>query len=37
MSAFGPFSATEEVDFTRLGESPLFLINGPTGAGKTSL
>jgi len=35
--AFGPFAGTEEIDFTKLGESPLFLINGPTGAGKTSL
>lgn len=37
MQAFGPFAGTEEVQFTDLGENPLFLINGPTGAGKTSL
>ena len=37
MSAFGPFSGTEIIDFTRLGEAPLFLINGPTGAGKTCI
>ncbi|RUO38569.1 hypothetical protein CWE13_02685 [Aliidiomarina shirensis] len=37
MQAFGPFAGTEEVPFTELGENPLFLINGPTGAGKTSL
>ena len=37
MSAFGPFAGTETIDFTRLGEAPLFLINGPTGAGKTCI
>jgi len=36
MTAFGPFAGTEAIDFRRLGENPLFLINGPTGAGKTS-
>ena len=35
--AFGPFAGTEQIDFTKLGESPLFLINGPTGSGNTSL
>ncbi|MFP3443184.1 AAA family ATPase, partial [Pantoea sp. SIMBA_133] len=25
------------MDFTALGKSPLFLINGPTGAGKSSI
>lgn len=37
MTAFGPFAGTEAIDFRRLGENPLFLINGPTGAGKTSI
>jgi len=37
LSAFGPFSGEEVVDFTRFGESALYLINGPTGAGKSSL
>ncbi len=37
MTAFGPFSGTEEIDFDRLGENPLFLINGPTGSGKTTI
>ncbi|MGP9808608.1 AAA family ATPase [Halomonas sp. AOP12-C2-37] len=37
MQAFGPFAGTENIDFTALGTSPLFLINGPTGAGKSSI
>jgi len=37
LCAFGPFASSEVIDFTKLGESPLFLINGPTGAGKTSI
>ncbi|WP_017587578.1 AAA family ATPase [Nocardiopsis ganjiahuensis] len=37
MTAFGPFAGTETVDFDRLGEGGLFLIHGPTGAGKTSV
>nr|WP_269148123.1 AAA family ATPase [Vibrio anguillarum] len=37
LQAFGPFAHKEVVDFTALGASPLFLINGPTGAGKSSL
>nr|WP_315595917.1 SMC family ATPase [uncultured Cupriavidus sp.] len=37
LQAFGPFAATETIDFTRLGEQAFFLIHGPTGAGKTTL
>ena len=37
MSAFGPFAHTESIDFDALGHNPLFLINGPTGAGKTTI
>lgn len=37
MTAFGPFSGTETIRFTELGENPLFLINGPTGSGKTTI
>jgi len=37
MQAFGPFAGKEVIDFARLGSNPLFLINGPTGAGKTSI
>lgn len=37
IQAFGPFAGKEEIDFTQLGKNPLFLINGPTGAGKSSI
>ncbi|QPG06350.1 SMC family ATPase [Salinimonas marina] len=37
MQAFGPFADSQSIDFSRLGHNPLFLINGPTGAGKTSI
>ncbi|KOO04240.1 AAA family ATPase [Vibrio nereis] len=37
MQAFGPFATKEVIDFTHLGSNPLFLINGPTGSGKTSI
>ncbi len=37
MTAFGPFPATEIIEFSKLGENPLFLINGPTGSGKTTI
>ncbi|MCM2681244.1 AAA family ATPase [Echinimonas agarilytica] len=35
--AFGPFAGSESIEFSALGQHPLFLINGPTGAGKTSI
>ncbi len=37
VSAFGPFAGTEHIDFDRLSAHGLFLLNGPTGAGKTSV
>jgi len=37
MTAFGPFPGTETVDFEKFGDAPLFLINGPTGSGKTTI
>ncbi|MCE7079419.1 AAA family ATPase [Streptomyces sp. ST2-7A] len=37
LTAFGPFAGTEHVDFERLAADGLFLLHGPTGAGKTSV
>lgn len=37
MSAFGPYAETEVIDFTLMEEHNIFLITGPTGAGKTTI
>ena len=37
MSAFGPYADETVIDFTRLGESGLYLITGDTGSGKTMI
>ncbi len=37
VQAFGPFAGHEKVDFDALAGSGIFLLNGPTGAGKTSI
>ncbi|MEV4008341.1 SMC family ATPase, partial [Actinomadura sp. NPDC049753] len=37
IAAFGPFSGTEVIDFDALSDAGLFLIQGRTGAGKTSV
>ncbi|WP_240738589.1 AAA family ATPase [Deinococcus fonticola] len=37
MTAFGPYKDTQVVNFDELGENGLFLLHGPTGAGKTSI
>ncbi|HZE31923.1 MAG TPA: SMC family ATPase, partial [Actinoallomurus sp.] len=37
ITAFGPYAGTEEIDFEALSGAGLFLIHGPTGAGKTSV
>ncbi|MFC6344967.1 AAA family ATPase, partial [Nocardioides hankookensis] len=36
-TAFGPFAETIDVDFDHLSAAGLFLLSGPTGAGKTSV
>ncbi|MBX7465107.1 SMC family ATPase [Streptomyces sp. MAG02] len=37
VTAFGPFAGSQEVDFDALSTAGLFLLHGPTGAGKTSV
>jgi exonuclease SbcC len=37
LEGFGPFAGRQAIDFADLGPHRLFLISGPTGAGKTSL
>ena len=37
MTAFGPYAGTQEIDFTQLNAGGIFLISGPTGAGKSSI
>ncbi|MEU9321024.1 SMC family ATPase [Streptomyces sp. NPDC048295] len=37
LTAFGPFGTTQEIDFDALSSTGLFLLHGPTGAGKTSV
>ncbi|MET7347176.1 SMC family ATPase [Streptomyces mirabilis] len=37
ITAFGPFGGTQSVDFDELSTAGLFLLHGPTGAGKTSV
>jgi DNA repair protein SbcC/Rad50 len=37
MSAFGPYSGKQVIDFTKLEKRNIFLITGPTGAGKTTI
>ncbi|MFI1535030.1 AAA family ATPase [Streptomyces anandii] len=37
ITAFGPFGGAQRVDFDALSAAGLFLLHGPTGAGKTSV
>ncbi|MCX4802961.1 SMC family ATPase [Streptomyces sp. NBC_01214] len=37
VTAFGPFAAPQEIDFDALSSAGIFLLHGPTGAGKTSV
>ncbi|MDX8046181.1 AAA family ATPase [Gracilibacillus sp. S3-1-1] len=37
LTAFGPYREKQLIDFTKLGSEPIFLVTGPTGAGKTTI
>lgn len=37
LSAFGPYAGVEIIDFAKLNNKNIFLITGPTGAGKTTI
>ncbi|MGP4075260.1 AAA family ATPase [Halobacillus sp. K22] len=37
VQAFGPYREQQIIDFSSLGEEAIFLITGPTGAGKTTI
>ncbi len=37
IQAFGPFANTQTIDFSAFGTSSLYLINGNTGSGKTTI
>ena len=37
LNAFGPYPGRVELDFSSLGPERIFLVTGPTGAGKTSI
>ncbi|HEY2129472.1 MAG TPA: SMC family ATPase, partial [Streptosporangiaceae bacterium] len=37
LTAFGPYARAQRIDFSRLSASGLFLLEGPTGSGKTTI
>ncbi len=37
LTAIGPFADRVEIDFSRFGDSGLFLLEGPTGSGKSTV
>src|SRR5438132_5753067 len=37
LQAFGPYATQQRIDFGRLAASGLFLLEGPTGAGKSTI
>ncbi|MER7462411.1 SMC family ATPase [Streptomyces sp. NPDC097981] len=37
ITAFGPFAEPQQIDFDALSGAGIFLLHGPTGAGKTSV
>lgn len=36
-TAFGPYAQTQSVDFSKMTNSNMFIITGPTGSGKTTI
>ncbi len=37
MTAIGPYAGTERIDFSAVGRAGLFLLEGPTGSGKSTI
>ncbi|HIZ70839.1 MAG TPA: SMC family ATPase [Candidatus Atopostipes pullistercoris] len=37
MNAFGPYRGKVDLDFTKFNNSSIYLVSGPTGAGKTTI
>lgn len=37
MTAIGPYAGTEVIDFATIGRAGLFLLEGPTGSGKSTI
>ena len=37
LQAFGPYARPQHIDFDQLARGGLFLLEGPTGAGKTTI
>ncbi|WP_076263249.1 AAA family ATPase [Intrasporangium flavum] len=37
MTAIGPYAGTETIDFAAVGRAGLFLLEGPTGSGKSTI
>ena len=37
MNAFGPYRGEVDLDFSKFGTSSIYLVSGPTGAGKTTI
>ncbi|EWT06427.1 exonuclease [Intrasporangium chromatireducens Q5-1] len=37
MTAIGPYAGTERIDFASVGRAGLFLLEGPTGSGKSTI
>jgi DNA repair protein SbcC/Rad50 len=37
MTAIGPYAGTERIDFSTVGRAGLFLLEGPTGSGKSTI